>query len=537
MMALRACAAAWVALACLAAADGASAQSARVLVMPLDVEQPSARTAWLGEGTAIVIADYLAAAGVSTVAREERVDAFEDLRLPPAGTLTRATMIRVGEVIGASDLVVGRVALGPTGLTVHVRMLRLEAGTFLPEASERGSASDFFRVVQAAARRLAESANFRSVPVAPAAAAQGLEAFERYVKGVTADTPKARVTLLRSALQADGRFDRARLALWDAHAETGDHAAALDDVEAVPAASPYARRARFRAAWSLIELKRYDEAFDRLTDLLAGDATAMLHNNLGVVQLRRGATPQTGRATYYFTKASDLDPDDPDYCFNLGYAYWLERDAAAANYWLREAVRRNPLDADAHFVLAAALTSSGASVEAQRERELAGRLSSRYEEANRRGTTDVPKGLERLKNDLVTARQIRFDASIKAAAQRDSQELAGFYLERGRRLIEQQHDADALTELRRALYLSPYEAEAHLLMGRAYRRLGRIDAAVTALRMSLWSHESAAAHFALAEALAELRDTAGARSAAQRALVLDPGLAAARQLLAALPPQ
>ena len=130
---------------------------------------------------------------------------------------------------------------------------------------------------------------------------------------------------------------------------------------------------------------------------------------------------------------------------------------------------------------------------------------------------------------------MRFDASITAAATRDSRELATFYLERGRRLFDQQHDADALVELRRALYLAPYEADAHLLMGRAYRRLGRLDAAVTALRMSLWSHESAAAHFALAETLVELRDTGAARAAALRALALDPGLEAARRLLEGLP--
>ena len=401
------------------------------------------------------------------------MQAFESLRLPPAGALTRATMIRVGETMGASDLVVGRVSLEPPSLTIRVRMLRLDTGTFLPEVTERGPAADFFNLGYTAARRLAESASLPSVAVTARGRAPSHEAFERYVKGLMADSPKASLALLASALAAQPDFDRVRLAIWEVHEGTGDHAAALAAVEAVPAASPESTRARFRAASSLIELKRYDEAFERLTALAADGATAMLHNNLGVVQLRRGATPSTGLATYYFTKASDLDPDDVDYCFNLGYAYWLERDAAAANYWLREAVRRNPLDADAHFVLAAALASSGASLEAQRERELAGRLSARYEEANKRNAPEVPRGLERLKSDLVPVQPLRFDAAITAAAKRDSQELATFYLERGRRLIDQQQDIDALTELRRALYLSPYQAEAHLLTGRAYLRLGR----------------------------------------------------------------
>src|SRR5439155_1038635 len=96
---------------------------------------------------------------------------------------------------------------------------------------------------------------------------------------------------------------------------------------------------------------------------------------------RRSAigTPQTGVATYYFHKAAESDPDDPDYFFNLGYGYWQDRDTQAAIYWLREAVRRNPADGDAHFVLGASLAAAGRSGEAAREKELARRLSSTYE--------------------------------------------------------------------------------------------------------------------------------------------------------------
>ena len=50
---------------------------------------------------------------------------------------------------------------------------------------------------------------------------------------------------------------------------------------------------------------------------------------MGVVQLRRGANAQSGRATYYFSQASQTDTDDADYFFNLGYAYWLERGYSA----------------------------------------------------------------------------------------------------------------------------------------------------------------------------------------------------------------
>ena len=54
----------------------------------------------------------------------------------------------------------------------------------------------------------------------------------------------------------------------------------------------------------------------------------------------------------------------------------------------------------------------------------------------------------------------------------------------------------AASELRRAVYLSPYEAQAHLLIGRIYLRGGRAGARSDALKISIWSADTAQAHVA-----------------------------------------
>jgi tetratricopeptide (TPR) repeat protein len=254
------------------------------------------------------------------------------------------------------------------------------------------------------------------------------------------------------------------------------------------------------------------------------------------VQLRRGATPQTGLPTFYFNKAAEADPNDPDYRFNLGYAYWMDRDPQAAIYWLRETVRRNPADGDAHFVLAAALAVGGSPTEAARERELAHRLSSAYElrEKKTRGADVVPRGLERLKNEVELPHAPRIETRLASSEQRSQEELAQFHLDRAGRLFQQENDRDAVVELDHALYLSPYLAEAHLMLGRIHLRNGRVLDAIDAFKISLWSAETAAAHAALGEAYRQNKDRASARAEADRALALDPESVAARQLLARL---
>jgi len=265
--------------------------------------------------------------------------------------------------------------------------------------------------------------------------------------------------------------------------------------------------------------------------MTAAAPSAEVFNNMGIVQLRRGATSQTGRATYFFYKAVDLKPASPDYTFNLGYAYLEEQDHQAALYWLREAVRRQPADADAHFALAAALQATNARTEADRERELARRLSADYEEGQRPSGDAVPKGLERVRPYLDRPGGTRTDTALASTEQRDQRELAGFHLERGRRFFEREDDRNALAELERTIYLSPYQAEAHLLVGRIHLRAGRTREAIEALKISLWSQETPAAHVALGEAYLQARDPAAAQEEAARALKMSPGLAEATTLL------
>jgi tetratricopeptide (TPR) repeat protein len=513
-----------------------SESKGRILVMPFENTRREPRLHWIGEAAALLLADDLSGRGLAAIRRAERVRAFEELHLPANAVLSRATVIKVGELVGASEIIVGTVALDGTELVVEANSIKIDVGRLQPHVRERGPLPEIEEVFARVAGRLAPDAK----PHEARAARPPLEAFENYVKGLMAESAAARATFLETAIKIHPGYDRARLALWGVRAEQGDHAAALTAARSVPAGSAFASRAAFHAAVSLLELQRYDEAFaafTKLSESASGTFAAAVFNNLGIVQLRRGATPQSGLPTYYLTKASDLDPGDEDVLFNLGYAYVLERNHQGALYWLREALRRNPADAEAHYVLSAALAATGASVEATRERELAGQLSDEHAELEKRAAADklpVPRGLERLREDPTLRESPRSGQALVNTAQREQRSLTAFHLDRGRRLFESEEDREAMAELRRAVYLSPYEAEAHRLIGRIHLRSGRTADAVTALKISIWSEETAAARLALAEAYIKLQNTGAARTELQRVLILDPDSAEAKRLLASL---
>jgi Tfp pilus assembly protein PilF len=512
---------------------------ARILVVPFDNAQREARLTWLGEASAMLLADELNARGQPAITRDERVRAFDQLHLPVAASLSHATIIKVGQLVAASEVIAGSFRLQGDELTVEAHSIRMDVGRLQPPVSEHAPLKDFFAIFDRIARRLSMGA----ARTAPAPAPPPPGAFESYVKGLLAESAATQGTFLAAAISEFPAFDAARLALWDVRYEQGDHAAALAAVKPITASSPFAARAQLRAGISLLESKDYTGAaatFTRLLDPKILQTTnpppahlAPVLNNLGVVQIRRGASADAGSATYYLTRAADGDPEAADYQFNLGYAYLLDRNHKAALYWLREAVRREATDADAHYLLALALQAEGSGVEAAREKDLARQLSSRYEERERTGRDrlEVPVGLERLRMDLDPPQTVHPTQAISDSAQRGQRELAAFHLDRGRQLFERNSDREALLELKRAVYLSPYEAAAHLLIGRIHLRAGRAADAVDALKISIWSQDSATAHVVLAEAYLAMKNTAAARTELQRALKLDPSSADARRLL------
>lgn len=372
----------------------------RLLVLPFENAGREPRVFWLGEGSAVLLTDDLLALGMPAFSRDDRLRAFERLGVPGVASLSHATVIRLGRSLGASQVIIGEFELSAGQLTVRARAIRLDTGRLTPEIAERGPLTDIFGVYARVARRLAPESRVTLEEME-----QGhppLTAFEVYIKGLLAEAPATRTSFLTQALRLAPTFQRARIALWDVHTDLQEHQRAFAIVRQVPAEHRFSRQARFLASISLLHMARHQEAYDAMFELNQAVTDPALLNNLGVVQLRRPPSVPGGRAVSFLEQARRLDGNDPDVLFNLGYAYWLDRDVISSAYWLREAVRRNPSDAAGHYVLGVVLQAAGNSAEAGREKETARRLSSEFVdwEAGQPGVNGAPRNLERIKTRL-----------------------------------------------------------------------------------------------------------------------------------------
>ena len=516
------------------ALDASAQTTQRLLVVPFENVSREGQSYWLSEASAVVLTDDLIALGAPTLTRDDRVRAFERLRVPATASLSHATVIRLGQIVGAGAAVVGSVAVKGQDLIVRARSIRIDVGRMTPEIVESGPISEFFAIYARVARKLAPDSKVTSEEME-----QGhppVAAFEQYIKGLLAFAPGSKVAFLRQALRVEPSFNRARIELWDAYTDLAEHQQALSAVRDVPATHRLARQARFLSAISMIQLSQHDQALAVLTELNSARTDPAILNNMGVVQLRR-PSGTAGTAVSFFRQATQADNTDSDLFFNLGYACWLQKEVPDAVNWLREAVRRNPADDAAHYVLGVALQASGSLTEAAREKELAKRLSSEYAEwdAKQGARNEVPRGLERIKTDIDVPASLRLENVIVAVEQRDQREGARFHLEAGRRAYQAERDSEAIAALRRAVYLAPYDSTAHMLLGRAYLRSGRVEEAIDEFKIAIWSEDTIAAHLALAGAYVQARDYPAARTELQWILKADPQNAEARRMLDRLP--
>jgi tetratricopeptide (TPR) repeat protein len=493
-----------------------------LLVLPLEVASGTSEP-WISEAVADQLPRSLALLGVPAVSRAERRLAQSSLEIPDV-PLSRATSVRVAEALGATRLVSGTYAVEAPRLTLSLRLLDVERATLSAPLISTGPVEDLMEMIDRLAFDVALAG-----PTPPARTREDLaaarpkvsfEVYKAYARGLAARDPKAKATLLRSALAAAPGFDAVRLALGRLLLEQREFSAANQMLARVKADSPVAKEARFVQGIALLELGRYREATRVYSALTQAEQTSGGLNNYALAVLR-DPSPSAIKASAVLRQALALDPDSVDLAFNLAWALLAEDDPAGAAFHLKNLTQVVPLDKHTRVVLAWALRRAGREQEADREWQAVIALAPGFE------TFLVPDLSRRFERIMRTERPFELARESRSDAQ-----IAGSLFLKAQRLLESGDAAAALTEAARAGYLDPYNRAIHLLLARIHRARGDGEKALNEFRMALWSEDDAAVRVEVAGLLRDLGRTAEARAEAARALALAPGNEAARKLAA-----
>src|SRR5262249_20307860 len=106
----------------------ARADSSTVLVFPFENEPNDRTLDWIGEGISELINQRLQPeSSVYIMSREERIAVYDNIGIPEAAALSRATALKVGWEAGADSIVAGAFSGTADQFHITARLVDLEA--------------------------------------------------------------------------------------------------------------------------------------------------------------------------------------------------------------------------------------------------------------------------------------------------------------------------------------------------------------------------------------------------------------------------
>ncbi len=342
------------------AAAQAGSQQGIYLVFPFENAGASPRLDWLGEGLEELTIQRLSAASQQVYTHAGRVSELDRYGLPASAKLSRAAMLHIAEDLDADFVIFGTFTSDGKNLAVESRILRVNVVTgrtgasrtaLLAPVRESGPLNSLMDLhVQLLWRLLSANDHAYSRNLAEFSKAQRplrLDAFEHYIRGLLASEDEARLRELREAARLDPDWPDPDFALGQAYYVRRDCNSALPWFTRVPASHQRHLEAVFASGVCRLLLSqpdRAEEIFAALQDTLrnkggSGAELPEILNNLALSRERQGKTPA---AQTDLRRASEIDPDEDDYPFNLGVFALRASDFAAAAGYFREASRRAP---------------------------------------------------------------------------------------------------------------------------------------------------------------------------------------------------
>jgi len=537
-----------------------STQSGVYLVFPFENAGASPRLDWLSEGLEEITIQALSAGGQQVYSHAGRTTELERDGLPFSAKLSRASMLRVAQDLDADFVIFGSFTSDGKTLTIDSRVLRTDPLALLPSVRETGPLESLIEMQSKVVwRLLSENEKGYRATLAEFSKSQRplrLDAFEHYIRGLLANDDEPRLRELREASRLEPTWPDPYFALGQTYFTRNDCANALSFLAHVPAAHARYVEALFSTGVCRLQLNQPDRAEEEFTSLqksLTGEANSEVQtgvsgadlpeilNNLGIARARRG---KTAEAQADLRRATDLDPDEDDYPFNLGLLAMQSGDFPAAAAAFRDASERKPENPEDRALLVQALEKAGKQAEADQERESAAEAlgPNALQAVHVDAKPDATFRLARIRTELdTTALRLEIAASSSGASVANSAaagvsvDSSAAHLRRGRQELTAGRLDSAESEFRTVLRTEPANAAAHRGLGEISHRRGKLDDAVKELQSSLDARDSALVRTMLARIYLEQKKPDLARAEVQRALKLAPNYPEAKQLLEYLP--
>lgn len=325
-----------------------------VLVLPFENHSGNASLNWIGDSFPDTLNKRLNSAGFLTISHDDRQFAYQHLGLPADFHPTRATTIRIAEQLDANYVIIGsyNVQPGSSGgtansrITIQAKVLSIDDLRLSQPVQDSAELMRLFDAENAIAWKVARAldphfqVSEQTFLAAPGAVP--LSAFEDYIRGINAATGAERLKRLQDAVGLVPNYAAALLELGKEQYTQRDFEGAAATLAKVPKTDRLALEANFYLGLADFNSANYAGAQTAFAFVGSHLPLPEVVNNEAVAASRQGKD-----SVDLFVKASDADPSDEDYHYNLAIALFRRGDTAGAIRETASALKLKPADNEA----------------------------------------------------------------------------------------------------------------------------------------------------------------------------------------------
>ncbi len=516
----------------------ADAQS--IVVLPFADLSRNQGMHWMSESFPELLEDRLKRPTINVLGREERMIAFDRMGIPYTSSLSKASLIKIGQELDASILLLGDFNSNGDRIETSVSILDLKRNRLTSPIREEGELEQY----QHLCGRMAWKVLTQIDPSFPLNLDSFLARFpiipnvahENYIRGLIESDGIKQIRFFRQADRAYPNYSKAIFQLGKIYHQQKDYATSSLWLQRLIKLDTEVLEAGFLLGLNELYLKHYEKAADEFQRLSSVIPLKEVFNNLGISWSLSGSAESATRA---FQNALEGDPLEADYYFNLANHFWKTGNFSGAVKKLKEVIQRSESDAEAHYLLYKCYHAIGKPSEAAAALALAMQLSPKIESWENR--KQIPE-LFRIQSSFdessfhqlqLEIRQIQESKlNPKSPAERTAETIGKATHHLQSRELDQ---AEKL--LAQAIQQAPESADARVLMGKVLEAKGEKARAVAEYRASLWLQESASTRVLLSRLYLSLDRKKEAKTQATMALDREPGNIEAKEILAKITSQ
>ncbi len=331
-------------------ADGSASEadggSRVLLVLPFDNRTGQPNLEWMREAAAEILSTRFASAGFQPTSRADRMYALDHLGLPQGFQPSRASALKLAQMLDADSIVVGSYITDGSGIVAEATLVDVPNLRMLPEVSARGEMKDMIAVFSDLAWKLTRQMDPRFSVAEETFTAAGknirLDAYEQYIRGITEPDQAERLKHLQNAVNLSPDFGPAWMALGREDYNGQQYQDAADAFAKVDRGGADGLEADFYRGLSLMFLGDYAHAEQAFADVARVLPLAEVVNNEAVAVSRQGKD-----GTSLFIQAAATDPNAADYHFNLAVSLKRAGNTAGALNELAQCLKLRSNDTEA----------------------------------------------------------------------------------------------------------------------------------------------------------------------------------------------